>query len=112
MTCMVAFFCLSCSSSGLKCKGAMPRSPENGNMVVLSPTGKKRRVGTNVIFSCDDGYTMEGSPVVKCMKSGNWSGPTPTCLSEFSFMLWYGADLCRPVLFQALAQQVMKRRIR
>eukprot|EP00731_Ephydatia_muelleri_P015162 Em0008g882a len=36
-------------------------------------------VGTNVSFSCDFGYTLNGSSFLVCMSTGQWSGPLPSC---------------------------------
>ena len=36
-------------------------------------------VGTNVAFSCDPGYELEGSISSTCDDSGSWNPPPPTC---------------------------------
>ena len=51
-----------------------PGTPTNG-----TKTGNVCRIGKNVTFSCDSGYTLDGASNITCENSGNWSDPTPTC---------------------------------
>ena len=37
-------------------------------------------LGTVLYFTCDDGYTLVGSPSIQCLKNGQWSGRFPLCL--------------------------------
>ena len=36
--------------------------------------------GARVSMECDEGYHLQGSSSVVCLKSGNWSQPIPTCI--------------------------------
>ena len=36
--------------------------------------------GSMVNVSCDDGYTMNGNPLLVCLSSGQWSPAVPSCV--------------------------------
>lgn len=44
-----------------------------------SASTSQRTFGTNVTFSCQDGYKVRGLRELTCMASGRWSGSFPTC---------------------------------
>lgn len=46
---------------------------------VVSPN-TKLTVGKTASFRCNAGYTLEGSSILKCLKSGQLDGAIPTCL--------------------------------
>ena len=54
-----------------------PPNPRNGAV---------RRIETSsgyiALYSCDDGYLLNGSPQRTCLENGMWSGPDRTCTSE------------------------------
>ncbi|CAG5134438.1 unnamed protein product, partial [Candidula unifasciata] len=37
--------------------------------------------GATVLYSCDTGYIMEGSPIRRCKPDGNWDEPIPSCVA-------------------------------
>jgi len=39
------------------------------------------KVGENITFTCDEGLTLKGAAVLKCLKNGKWSHAIPTCLN-------------------------------
>lgn len=49
------------------------RAPEHGS---VEQSGN--HVGATGVFSCDDGYTLNGKESLKC-GPGRWSNPVPTC---------------------------------
>ena len=51
-------------------------SPANGQ-VTLNGTA----FGSIAIYSCDDGYVLNGNEMRICQSSGEWSGDEPTCES-------------------------------
>ncbi len=54
-----------------------PEPPENGNVTVLS--NEYRGVA---IFSCADGFLLQGEAVCVCSSNATWSVSTPSCLCE------------------------------
>ena len=47
--------------------------------LTASNSDTTRTVGTKVTFSCDPGFSLNGSEFVTCMQSGAWSDKTPSC---------------------------------
>nr|XP_037291711.1 sushi, von Willebrand factor type A, EGF and pentraxin domain-containing protein 1-like [Rhipicephalus microplus] len=45
----------------------------------LSVSTATTRMGTKVVFSCDEGQRLRGSQQAMCLPSGNWSAPPPIC---------------------------------
>ncbi|XP_065288915.1 sushi, von Willebrand factor type A, EGF and pentraxin domain-containing protein 1 isoform X4 [Dermacentor albipictus] len=45
----------------------------------LSVSTATTRMGTKVVFSCDEGQRLRGSQQAMCLPSGNWSAPPPVC---------------------------------
>ncbi|ELT92042.1 hypothetical protein CAPTEDRAFT_134686, partial [Capitella teleta] len=35
--------------------------------------------GSSVIFTCDDGFKLVGTPTAICNEAGEWSAATPSC---------------------------------
>ena len=51
--------------------------PENG---FVSPTGQDIwRIGDTVVYSCEDGYLMDGERIARCQRDGEWSNDVPSC---------------------------------
>ena len=46
-------------------------------------------VGAKVHYTCEDGYKMRGSPVLKCLEGGAWygDGGFPTCTGKWDITL-------------------------
>ena len=42
------------------------------------------RAGDNSTFVCDEGYELDGAPVLNCQDDGTWDNPPPTCKRESS----------------------------
>jgi len=38
------------------------------------------RGGDIVQFTCDQGYMLDGNPIVICQENSRWSGPPPSCM--------------------------------
>lgn len=38
------------------------------------------KIGENIMFTCDEGLTLNGAPMLKCLKNGKWSNAIPTCV--------------------------------
>ncbi|XP_043356656.1 LOW QUALITY PROTEIN: complement receptor type 1-like [Dermochelys coriacea] len=60
------------------CEPAMCVSPEveNGRTNGVQPA---YRPSDMVVFECDPGYTMSGSPETQCQDDGRWDPPFPVC---------------------------------
>ncbi|KAG8196129.1 hypothetical protein JTE90_007865 [Oedothorax gibbosus] len=57
----------------LKCP---PLISESTHLIMST---KNRTYNTRVVFSCPIGFKLAGAPFLKCLKTANWSEPTPTC---------------------------------
>ncbi|XP_078610886.1 E-selectin-like [Branchiostoma floridae x Branchiostoma japonicum] len=57
----------------VQCPALTP--PEDGT---LSPTGVNS-YNDEVMFTCNQGYELEGASSVRCQANGTWRGPVPTC---------------------------------
>ena len=70
-----------------------PIPPANGvvKLEVNPYGGQLYEVRTTALFACDDGYKLDGSPIVECQLYGTWSPVTPTCkkTGNFHFLLWH-----------------------
>ncbi|XP_035694593.1 uncharacterized protein LOC118428599 [Branchiostoma floridae] len=53
----------------------VPTPPANGS---LSPTGVNS-YNDEVMFTCNQGYELEGASSVRCQANRTWSSPVPTC---------------------------------
>lgn len=49
------------------------------NVSGLSVSTSNTRMGTEVVFSCDEGQKLQGSQQSVCLPSGNWSTEVPYC---------------------------------
>ena len=72
-----------CEGNGRWSRGAItceriecppPRAPSGGRV-----SGYDRTVHSQVEFSCLTGHVLEGSEVLTCARSGEWSSPAPIC---------------------------------
>ena len=50
------------------------KTPVNGNK-----SSEGLTIGTVVYFWCNDGYHMEGAPVLECNQTLQWNGTEPVC---------------------------------
>ena len=55
-----------------------PGTPTNGQRSLSSAT-----YNSVVTYTCDVGYTLQGSNSRTCQSDGQWSGSVPQCRSEF-----------------------------
>ncbi|XP_053395851.1 sushi, von Willebrand factor type A, EGF and pentraxin domain-containing protein 1-like [Mercenaria mercenaria] len=53
-----------------------PRPEPNRNVVVL---GTSYTYGSELEYSCNDGYELDGPSIRRCTESGEWSGKEPFC---------------------------------
>ena len=51
--------------------------PENG-----ATTGANTTFDSVVTHTCDDGFVLVGADERRCLESGNWSAPLPSCESK------------------------------
>ncbi|KAM9148098.1 complement receptor type 1 isoform 5-T5 [Pangshura tecta] len=60
------------------CEPATCVSPEveNGRTNGVQPAYRPRDI---VVFECDPGYTLSGSPKTQCQDDGRWDPPVPVC---------------------------------
>ena len=61
------FFCLLTECGEVE-------APANGVMNVKGLT-----FGHNITFECNKGYKVNGTFIIECLSSGNWSSSAPTC---------------------------------
>ena len=54
-----------------------PGSPTNGIKI-----GTNHSYGASIEFTCNQGYTLQGSQQRTCLTTGQWSGSQPTCQSK------------------------------
>uniref|UniRef100_A0A8D0HH07 p-selectin n=1 Tax=Sphenodon punctatus TaxID=8508 RepID=A0A8D0HH07_SPHPU len=54
------------------------QSPEQGGLVCSHPFGNFRYQST-CDFSCEHGFTLTGAKILRCLTTGNWNDPPPTC---------------------------------
>ena len=54
--------------------GHVPNAPENGQR-----RGSGTTFGSTVTYSCDPGYTLQGSTIIYCMANRQWNGSAPSC---------------------------------
>ena len=54
-----------------------PGTPDNGRRQLSSST-----VGSQVVFECNDGYTLSGERTQECLVNGTWSRQLPSCERE------------------------------
>ena len=55
-----------------------PGTPTNGQRSLSSTT-----YNSVVTYSCDVGYTLQGSNSRKCLHDGQWKGSAPKCIRKF-----------------------------
>jgi len=61
-----------------------PGTPENGEK-----NSSSYQYGSAISFSCNVGYTLQGSQVRTCQTNGEWTGTQPTCSSKLDSFLCY-----------------------
>ena len=54
-----------------------PGTPDNGGK-----NSSAYQYGNAISFTCNVGYTMQGSQVRTCQTNGEWTGTQPTCTSK------------------------------
>ena len=54
-----------------------PSEPDNGSLEKTTTT-----FGSNVTYSCQTGYLLQGNSIITCLADGQWSGGSPDCLCE------------------------------
>lgn len=68
----------TCIISVRHCSSLIP-VPQNGEIVSRTDVGAYI-VGSAVEFSCQQGYTLVGSRILKCSEDGEWDSNPPQCL--------------------------------
>lgn len=72
------FYKPSCScvrSEPVKCEN--PGTPDFGRRY-----GSNFLMGSEVVFSCDNGYELIGSSQLQCLETGDWDDAVPYCRGE------------------------------
>lgn len=64
------------------------RPPGRPPLLTHSPPGATA-LNTELTFACRPGSTLVGHRTTRCLPSGHWSHPTPTCRSESHTHSWY-----------------------
>lgn len=64
------------------------RPPGRPPLLTHSPPGATA-LNTELTFACRPGSTLVGHRTTRCLPSGHWSHPTPTCRSESRTHSWY-----------------------
>lgn len=59
-------------SEPVKCRD--PGKPQHGLL-----SGDTYSVGSEVTFSCEEGFRLAGVTKLTCLESGEWSHPVPYC---------------------------------
>ena len=54
-----------------------PGTPDNGEK-----NSSSYQYGNTISFTCNVGYTLQGSQVRTCQTNGEWTGTQPTCDSK------------------------------
>ena len=52
-------------------------------------TGTRLPIGSQVIYSCNTGYMLNGSSTITCKADGQWSGKAPDCSRKLLFNQMY-----------------------
>ena len=71
---MNALYSVSMYSVPLAIDCGDPGTPANGQRSLSGTTP-----GYVAIYTCDVGYTMQGSTSITCQYNGQWSGSVPQC---------------------------------
>lgn len=43
------------------------------------------KAGDVVQFNCNQGFMIDGQPIIVCQESGRWSGPVPKCVQACTY---------------------------
>ncbi|CAG2242592.1 unnamed protein product [Mytilus edulis] len=70
---------IRCQKGGEWNKPRIPNCIAVDNGYIVESSGVK--VGNNVTYKCNDGFTMNGEPVIKCLQDGNWEDE-PKCTAS------------------------------
>ena len=73
--CMYVYVCVLVDVSVVECENLT--SLENGRVEVVS-----NEVNGSAVFTCDEGFFLNGSSSVECQENGEWSEQLPTCQGE------------------------------
>lgn len=65
---VLIFFFQACSYPGTTISGRM------------SAVKFYYKIGENITFTCDEGLTLRGASMLKCLRNGKWSNAIPTCV--------------------------------
>ena len=56
-------------------------NPGNGTVDVSG-----NQPGDTAVYSCNDGFTLDGEDTRTCGQDGKWSGSEPTCVGTLTLM--------------------------
>ena len=65
-------------SDNTTCPDLFP--PYNGYIAYIE--GIQDQVGSVAQFSCENGFTLVGNPLLTCMTDGEWDNNPPTCAGK------------------------------
>ena len=63
-------------------------NPGNGTVDVSG-----NQPGDTAVYSCDDGFTLDGVDTRTCGENGQWSGSEPTCVGKYALPHLYKEGL-------------------
>ncbi|KAF2976101.1 hypothetical protein EK904_014672 [Melospiza melodia maxima] len=89
------FWCLSCPAPFLTCLSLFPAEvrcpapPSIANGQHGASPGARHSPGSEVRYTCAEGYSLLGNASIRCTARGTWSRPQPRCRGAFlgSFLL-------------------------
>lgn len=74
------FFVYFYFSATIKARNIVPCSLAVCNTPPLPFNGNVSSNGTIAVYSCDQGYSMSGTPTISCSQNGSgWNGSAPLC---------------------------------
>ena len=73
-----------------------PGTPYNGEK-----NSSTYQYGNSISFTCNVGYTLQGSQVRTCQTNGEWTGTQPSCTSKLDsfYVILFDNDDSSPNLF-------------
>ncbi|KAM4575547.1 complement factor H-like [Fundulus diaphanus] len=62
---------------GIPCE--LPQLDPNLGILGSAPRDNQVNSGTTLAFACEGDYDLEGSDEIRCLETGKWDAPLPTC---------------------------------
>lgn len=72
----------------------LPQGPENGNVqIIQSANVTTYQTGSQVLFSCKNGFQLRGNDTLKCLSNGHWNAMVPICERDGSVSATQGGNI-------------------